>query len=480
ICVKHTDLLVSNIHTRMPFKYGIATLTAVPHLVVRVTLEVDGNISIGLSADNMPPKWFTKNPEQSFDEELMNMSRVIKSAVEFAKQAGVCKNVFDLWKKVYDRQMQWGLENEYPPLLWSFGVSLIERAVIDAFCKATGQTLAEALYENRLGIDFGALKQELTGMAPADVLPSVPLRQINLRHTVGLSDPLTDDEIPEHERVSDDLPQSLSACIQAYNLRYFKIKLCGKEEVDTERLKRIAGILNEQGIHDYRFTLDGNEQFTDLNSLKTFWQHLKETPLAEDFLTRLIVMEQPFHRDIALNDDIADGLKEWDDHPPMIIDESDGTLDSLQKALDIGYSGVSHKNCKGIFKGLYNAALISYNKGLKPDSFYILTAEDLTNIGPFALNQDLAMVSILGIGHVERNGHHYFYGLSFFNKNLQQAALHAHPDLYEEKSTITLLKIKDGLIQTGSVVDAPFGYDFEPDLSDFIPLEEWAYESLNE
>jgi len=40
----------------------------------------------------------------------------------------------------------------------------------------------------------------------------------------------------------------------------------------------------------------------------------------------------------------------------------------------------------------------------------VLTGEDLCNLGPVAFLQDLAMMALLGIEHVERNGHHYFAG----------------------------------------------------------------------
>jgi hypothetical protein len=61
----------------------------------------------------------------------------------------------------------------------------------------------------------------------------------------------------------------------------------------------------------------------------------------------------------------------------------------------------------------------------------ILSGEDPTNIGPVALMQDLAVMATLGIEHVERNGHHYFAGLSAFPGDIQQAVISAHPNLYE-------------------------------------------------
>ena len=60
-----------------------------------------------------------------------------------------------------------------------------------------------------------------------------------------------------------------------------------------------------------------------------------------------------------------------------------------------------------------------------------MSGEDLANIGPVALLQDLAVVASLGVRSVERNGHHYFAGLSAFPRAVQQQILTHHGDLYE-------------------------------------------------
>ncbi len=61
----------------------------------------------------------------------------------------------------------------------------------------------------------------------------------------------------------------------------------------------------------------------------------------------------------------------------------------------------------------------------------VLTGEDLCILGPVALLQDLAMMALLGIGHVERNGHHYYRGLSMLPRVLAgRATLAAHGDIY--------------------------------------------------
>ena len=90
----------------------------------------------------------------------------------------------------------------------------------------------------------------------------------------------------------------------------------------------------------------------------------------------------------------------------------------------------------------------------------VLTGEDLTTIGPVALLQDLAMMSLLGIEHVERNGHHYFRGLSPWPEAAQCLVQSAHGDLYRwNPAGFASLDIRDGRIALGSVNAAPFGVE---------------------
>jgi len=162
----------------------------------------------------------------------------------------------------------------------------------------------------------------------------------------------------------------------------------------------------------------------------------------------------------------------------MIIDESDSEVGVLTQALSGGYIGTSHKNCKGIFKGVANACLIVHRR-LKGDSRLQMSAEDLTNVGPVALPADLAVIASLGIPHAERNGHHYFAGLKEFPKSVQQEMLDQHPDLYRpHPSGFPALHLEHGTIATGSAVAAPFGFAGKLEFRDFTPLDEWAGVSL--
>ena len=290
------------------------------------------------------------------------------------------------------------------------------------------------------------------------------MNQIIARHTVGLGDPLLGSEITKKDRCQDGLPQALDEVIDEYNITHFKIKICGEIETDLPRLESIATLLKSK-IKDFKFTLDGNEQFSSISEFQVHWEKLKENALLNSFLNEdnLLFVEQPLHRDFALNDDVSRDIHQWDLCPSMIIDESDGEISSLQRALDLGYRGTSHKNCKGVFKGIANACKIQFNRQTK-DGEWIISGEDLANVGPVALLNDLSVMSSLGINHVERNGHHYFAGLSVYPKDLQEKICLAHPDLYSfGQLDFPSLIINNGLISLDSLTRSAFGCGLELD-----------------
>lgn len=452
------------VSTRFPFRYGIAAMTNLPHLFLRAEVSVGGKVVEGVSSEGLAPKWFEKNPATKFEEDdLPRMNRVIASAARVACELPESASSFRFWQQLYDVQISWAKEEGFGGLIANLGTSLVERAVLDAMARATGLTVFQLLQGNVCGIDLGEVRGELAGMQPADAMASAPLASVALRHTVGLGDPL--DASDGMERPDDDLPFTLEENIRAYGLTFFKIKLCGKTDTDLARLRRLAAIIGKSG-QDARFTLDGNEQFHDIAAFRAAWEVLLTDDAVRSFLKRgLIFVEQPLHRDHALDEGVRTALADWPDAPVMIIDEADADLSSLPLALELGYRGTSHKNCKGIVKGLANAALLKKRGG-------ILSGEDLANIGPCALLQDLAMMSALGIAHVERNGHHYFKGLAPFPQAINDAILRDHPDLYRRHSAgFAVLAARDGTIPLASVNAAPFGLHSLPD---FQSLEEVA------
>jgi hypothetical protein len=449
------ELFVLPTRTRFPFRYGIASMTDVPQVFVRTQILSDGRSQAGLSAEGLPPKWFTKNPSTTFEQDLPEMLSAIRHATTAA--AGIARQpvtFFDLWRELDRQQAEWAVSCGMAPLLAHLGVSLVERAVLDAVCRALGEPLHRVVRGGQLGIRLHEVYPELE---PGDQwLGKRPLSACSVRHTVGLGDPLDSNDISKDERVDDGLPQDLEASIRAYGLRYFKIKLTGQPQWDFPRLERLLPLLEEACDGNWRATLDGNEQFRDFDSFRVYWERAETEPALAMLWGRVLAVEQPVHRDHALSDAAGEMLTRWDDRPLLIVDESDGAVGDVPRAVALGYGGASHKNCKGIIKGLANAALLA--RARQRGGAGLLTGEDLANLGPVALLQDLAMMSLLGIGHVERNGHHYYRGLSMFPASWQESTLAAHGDLYRRhEQGFAALRIVDGRIDLGTVNAAPFG-----------------------
>ena len=465
------EFFVLHTRTRFPFRYGIASMTDVPHLFVRTRVMSRGGSTIGLTAEGLPPKWFTKNPATTFAQDLPDMLEAIAHAADLAGQIAqrpVC--FFDLWREMDRMQGEWAARRGLAPLLAGLGVALVERAVLDGLCRAAREPIHALLRTDRLGLDLGTIYTELRAYQSADLLPASPLTSCFVRHTVGLADALSPGELTPEDRVDDGLPQDLETSIRAYGLRYFKVKLSGGVERDLPRLRDVARIVERQTSGEFLVTVDGNENFEDFRAFRVLWERLAAEPSLRELCRRTIVVEQPVHRDRALTDSAGVELSDWPDRPPLIIDESDGAAGDVPRALELGYAGASYKNCKGIVKGLANACLLAARR--RQGRPGMLTGEDLCNLGPIALQQDLAMMALLGIEHVERNGHHYYRGLGMFPRDWQEAALESHGDLYtRDAGGFARVRIRDGKMNLASANAAPFGVGPDFDVSGFSPME---------
>ncbi|KAF5888502.1 mandelate racemase, partial [Rhizobium sp. PEPV16] len=143
----------------------------------------------------------------------------------------------------------------------------------------------------------------------------------------------------------------------------------------------------------------GNEQFGAAEQLAALLAQIEAAPRLARLRAAIAFVEQPFSRAITMETPLGDLAAQL----PFLIDESDDGDGAFAGARRFGYTGVSSKTCKGIYRSLMKA--IRIRTGTVPGLF--LSGEDLTCQAGLAVQQDLALVSLLGLSHVERNGHHY-------------------------------------------------------------------------
>jgi hypothetical protein len=463
-----------DVKLRLPFRFGVITVTEATQAVIRATVALeDGRQSVGVAAESLAAKWFDKNPAFSDAQNLAQLRQSLSLAILNYCDKG-WSTPFGLYSGCYSEQLARGAELGLVPLVACYGPALLDRAILDALGRLSGLSFAAMLKRNLPGIAATELTPELAGFDLAGFLAGLePRPDIAVRHTVGLLDPILASDQTQSERVGDGLPETLEDVARRYRGGYYKLKVAGDAAADLERLRRIAEVLDRE-IGDYRATLDGNEQYDDIEGIAELWGRMRATPQLERLVASTLFVEQPIKRAAAL----ARPVTALAHLKPLIIDESDGELSSFPAARRLGYTGVSSKNCKGLYKSVLNAARIAKWNREAGAPRYFMSAEDLTTLAGVSVQQDLALVSLLGLEHVERNGHHFVDGMSFAPRHEQDDFARAHSDLYDESDGVTRLAIHAGRLRLASLECPGFAVAAAMDFSCLRPMPAQALSPL--
>lgn len=443
--VLEVQLFERDVTLRMPFRFGVTTLRESPQVFARVRIQLgDGREGWGLSAEMLAPKWFDKSLIRSNEDNFDQLRNALSTATELYQATGP-EMAFGLFRSNYDEQIRICGDRGDNSLVACYGPAVLDRAILDALCRLYDVSFYTAVQKNLPGIksDEFDVDKFLGGL--------LPTKTIHARHTVGMVDPIRKNPEP----VGDGLPETLTEVIAAYGHRYFKIKVCGDLDEDLARLVEIAEVLDE-AAGGYIISLDGNEQYDDVAGVAALLDGIEGDDRLKQFNRSILFVEQPISRAVALDVDVS----ALSARKPIILDESDGFLGAFPKGRQLGYRGVSSKTCKGLYKSILNRGRCA-----KWGDGYFMSAEDLTTQAGLSVQQDLALVNLLGITHVERNGHHYVNGLAQVPQAEQAAFLAAHPDMYHQADSATRLTIRNGEIAIGSLDAVGFAYGAEPDFT---------------
>jgi hypothetical protein len=452
------DFFERPVKLRLPFRFGVVTLTQAPQVFVRARIKLaDGRAGEGVSAEMLAPKWFDKSPALTNEGNFDQLRRSLGLARESVIAAGE-NTPFGLSAAVdgphHDACANVGLNG----LIASFGLALLDRAIIDALGRLESASVFALVKANRLGLD-ASTAADLAGFDFGKLLGSLaPSPSIHARHTVGLVDALTRAET-SGKRIDDGLPESLEEVVTRYGHRFYKLKVAGDIEADIDRLCGIAAVIDRGA--PYQATLDGNEQYHSIDEVIALWRRIGEEPRLARLKSSIIFIEQPIARDRALSASVT----ALSDEIPIEIDESDADVTVFPQARALGYRGISSKSCKGFYRALINRARIAQWNAAEGDR-YFMSAEDLTTQAGVAVQQDLALATLIGATHVERNGHHYVDGMTGAPSAEEQAFLACHPDIYHRAANGRLrVTIRDGAIALSSLETPGLGVGPLPDFN---------------
>src|SRR5688500_15540421 len=110
-----------DVKLRMPFRFGVVTLTEAPQAFARARISIQGNESEGAAAEVLAPKWFDKNPALTNEDNFEQLRASMRAARE-RYLSGEAKSAYD-----HSRPTVGLVEN--------YGQALLDRALLDALCR---------------------------------------------------------------------------------------------------------------------------------------------------------------------------------------------------------------------------------------------------------------------------------------------------------------------------------------------------------
>jgi hypothetical protein len=460
LTVRDISLFERPVRFARPFRFGAVVISAASQVFLRAEIEIEGGrSSVGASAELLVPKWFDKRPGLSAEQTVDELRRSLEIARELYLASPGFDTAFGLHASRIAAQVETCAREDIPPLAAAYGPAEIDKAILDALLRGTGVNFFDGMAGNVPGVN-ARLSPALKGDDITRYLArSRRTDRVAIRHTVGLDDPV------EGTGGVADSSENAGA-------RYFKLKLHGDPEADAARLVRIGNELATLP-HDYRVTLDANEQYADLAGLRTLVERLGRDTALRPIAEKLLYIEQPMPRDITRASPLG-ALASCD----FIIDEADDSYNAFLTARALGYRGISSKSCKGIYKSVVNATRAA--KWSTGNEKFFVTGEDLTCQAGLGVQQDLALGALIGFTHAERNGHHYVDGFGDTPQAEAQSFLAAHPDLYANSGSTVRLAIRDGDLSTASLTSPGFASAVHPIWSAMSPLQKPKAKTLQE
>lgn len=293
---------------------------------------------------------------------------------------------------------EWSLHSPIPALALLLATSPLEAALFDAQGKAAGVSSYRLLGKEHISDDLSLhLGPSYRGRYLSEFVSASPVNALPLYHLVGALDPLGPEEV--EGEIGDGLPETLGQWIVRDGLTHLKIKLAGDDfDWDRQRILRIHDVAVQHAVRPqrWRYSLDFNERCESADYVVQLLDAVeRERPEA---FRSIQYVEQPTHRDLASHP--HNRMHAVAKRVPVVIDESLVDLESLRLAVELGYSGIALKACKGHSEALLMAA-VARHEGL------YLCVQDLTCIGASLLHSVSLASHIPGVAAVESNGRQY-------------------------------------------------------------------------
>ena len=344
------------VHTRVPLKFGIETVTYVTCARVRVTVaDGQGNTAEGWGETPLSVTWVWPGslPYEERHEALKTFSVWLAEAWSQYENLGHPMEIgHDFQQHVLPELLaklnrERGEDKE--PMPWLAALvccSLFDIAIHDAFGNLHGKPTYDTYNSEYMSRDLNAFLEpapdadvSFEGKFPCDFLVAEAPKKMPAWHLVGGVDLIRESELTGNEP-DDGYPVMLADWIARDGLKCLKVKLRGNDmSWDYDRLVEVGKIAIAGGV-DWLST-DFNCTVTDPAYVNEILDRLcVEHPRIYGMT---LYVEQPFPHDLEANRIDVHSVSA---RKPLFLDESAHDWHLVRLGRELGWTGVALKTCK--------------------------------------------------------------------------------------------------------------------------------------
>ena len=448
ITIKSIEPTYTNEVCRTPLKFGAVIVDELPFCRVRAVVENGrGEVAEGWGGIFLMDLWAWPTTELSHADKSAAMVDINQRYAKLVEGYGESTHPIDLFMALEDdlarinREVcsERALSPENPFLGALVCASPVDAAVHDAFGNVNGIDVYRGYGPDFMASDLSTwLGPEFAGRYPEDYIRPEFMPEIPIFHLVGGVDKLTRAEVTDGDP-KDGVPNSLDDWVAQDGVFCLKVKLRGTDlEWDIDRtlaVHRIGreelGKLGESRLH---MSADTNEQCQSPDYIVEYLHRIREA--SPQCFEDILYIEQPTERDLEASRHDMRGIAEL---KPVIIDESLVNLETFELCMELGWSGIALKSCKG-----QSASLVLASKAKQMGIPY--TVQDLTN-------PSLALIHSVGLGArlytmmgVEANSRQFFPG------STRPGEKQVHEGIFT---------VQNGVASTASLQGTGLGYQME-------------------
>jgi len=416
------------VQAREPLKFGAAVLEAATYCLVEAEVENRaGSTGVGHGAIVLSDFWAFPDPTVPHPVREKAMARAAELFCKRAANHRQYGHPIDIYLDLEDElpavakeaSAQLGLRVALPRLAALVSASPVDAALHDAYGIANGISTYDGYGPDCMEHDMSRfLGRQFKGRHIPAYLRRRRPRHLDAFHLVGGLDALREADV-RADASDDGLPNSLEAWTKRDGLHCLKIKLKGTDlQWDLDRIQQVhrvaRAVHRRMGIRELHLSLDTNEQCESPGYVVEMLMKLKERDRLAYDCVRYI--EQPTARDIRRNRHDMGRVAAL---KPVVIDESLTSLEDFELALELHWSGIALKTCKGHTWTLLFAALAQERR-------ILLTFQDLSNPGISLVHSAGLAARLRGVNAIEANSCQYF-------PQANLAAARVHPGLFRRR-----------------------------------------------